>query len=168
MQLYRTTDENLVGALAETLGVEEVKGRTAKLSGNKLTHTFQDLPKYKPGEGDNPKGALYYYYVLETTASNGAWEVHYDHTSEANTTTIRNVGKVTVSGTKTWKDNNNAYHTRPDSITLQLYRTTDTGENKQWTGVGFMEVRSPWTYEFKDLPYADENGATPTPTAWRK
>lgn len=158
VQLYRTTDKNLVGALAGTQGVEEVEGRTAKLSGNKLTHTFQDLPKYKPGEGDNPKGALYYYYVLETTASNGAWEVHYDHTSEANTTTIRNVGKVTVSGTKTWKDNNDAYHTRPDSITLQLYRTTDTGENKQWTGVGFMEVRSPWTYEFKDLPYADEKG----------
>ena len=158
VRLYRTTDENLVGALAGTPGVEEVEGRTAELSGNTLTHTFQDLPKYKPGEGDNPKGALYYYYVLETTASNGAWEVHYDHTSEANTTTIRNVGKVTVSGTKTWKDNNNAYHTRPDSITLQLYRTTDTGENKQWTGVGFMEVRSPWTYEFKDLPYADENG----------
>ena len=158
VQLYRTTDENLVGALAETPGVEEVEGRTAKLSGNTLTHTFQDLPKYEPGEGDNPKGALYYYYVLETTASNGAWEVHYDHTSEANTTTIRNVGKVTVSGTKTWKDNNDAYHTRPDSITLQLYRTTDTGENRQWTGVGFMEVRSPWTYEFKDLPYADEKG----------
>ena len=158
VQLYRTTDKNLVGALAGTQGVEEVEGRTAKLSGNKLTHTFQDLPKYEPDEGDNPKGALYYYYVLETTASNGAWEVHYDHTSEANTTTIRNVGKVIVSGTKTWKDNNNAYHTRPDSITLQLYRTTDTGENKQWTGVGIMEVRSPWTYEFKDLPYADENG----------
>lgn len=157
VQLYRTTDENLVGALAETPGVEEVKGRTAELSGNTLTHTFQDLPKYEPGEGDNPKGALYY-YVLETTASNGAWEVHYDHTSEANTTTIRNVGKVTVSGTKTWKDNNDAYHTRPDSITLQLYRTTDTGENKQWTEVGFMKVCSPWTYEFKDLPYADEKG----------
>lgn len=158
VQLYRTTDENLVGALAGTQGVEEVKGRTAELSGNTLTHTFQDLPKYEPGEGDNPKGALYYYYVLETTASNGAWEVHYDHTSEANTTTIRNVGKVTVSGRKTWKDNNDAYHTRPDSITLQLYRTTDTGENKQWTEVGFMKVCSPWTYEFKDLPYADEKG----------
>lgn len=156
VQLYRTTDENLVGALAETPGVEEVEGRTAELIGNTLTHTFQDLPKYKPGEGDNPKGALYYYYVLETTASNGAWEVHYEHSSD--TTTIRNVGKVTVSGTKTWKDNNDAYHTRPDSITLQLYRTTDTGENKQWVKVDSKQVQAPWTYEFKDLPYADEKG----------
>ena len=158
VQLYRTTDADLVGKPAETQGVEEVKERTAELSENKLTHTFQDLPKYEPGEGDNPKGALYYYYVLETTDPDGEWEVHYDHSSETNTTTIRNVGKVTVSCTKTWHDNNDAYHTRPDSITLQLYRTTDTGENKQWVKVDSKQVQAPWTYEFKDLPYADEKG----------
>lgn len=168
VQLYRTTDADLVGKPAETQGVEEVKERTAELSGNKLTHTFQDLPKYKPGEGDNPKGALYYYYVLETTASNGAWEVHYDHTSEANTTTIRNVGKVTVSGTKTWKDNNNAYHTRPDSITLQLYRTPADGTEETVTdeilsaeGAKFewtSDTGNQWRYQYTDLPYADENG----------
>ena len=95
--------------------------------------------------------------MLETTTSDG-WDVHYEHSSETNTTTIRNVGKVTVSGTKTWKDNNNAYHTRPDSITLQLYRTTDTGESKQWVKVASKPVQAPWTYEFTGLPYADENG----------
>lgn len=168
VQLYRTTDADLVGKPAETQGVEEVEGRTAKLSGNTLTHTFQDLPKYKPGEGDNPKGALYYYYVLETTASNGAWEVHYDHTSEANTTTIRNVGKVIVSGTKTWKDNNDAYHTRPDSITLQLYRTPADGREEAVTdeilsaeGAKFewtSDTGNQWRYQYTNLPYADEKG----------
>lgn len=166
VKLYRTTDENLVGALAGTKGVEEVEGQTAKLSGNKLTHTFQDLPKYEPGEGDNPEGALYYYYVLETTASNGAWEVHYEHSSD--TTTIRNVGKVTVWGTKIWKDNNNAYHTRPDSITLQLYRTPANGTEETVTdeilsaeGATFewtIHTGNQWRYQYTDLPYADENG----------
>ena len=152
VKLYRTTDESLVGALVGTQGVEEVEGQTAKLSGNKLTHTFQDLPKYEEGTGKK-----YTYYVLEATAPNG-WDVHYEHSSETNTTTIRNVGKVTVSGMKTWHDNDDAYHTRPDSITLQLYRTTDTGENKQWVKVDSKQVQAPWIYEFKDLPYADEKG----------
>lgn len=166
VQLYRTTDKNLVGALVGTQGVEEVEGQTAKLSGNKLTHTFQDLPKYEPGEGDDPKGALYYYYVLETTPSNGAWEVHYEHSSD--TTTIRNVGKVTVSGTKTWKDNNDAYHTRPDSITLQLYRTPADGREEAVTdeilsaeGAKFewtSDTGNQWRYQYTDLPYADEKG----------
>lgn len=145
VQLYRTTDGTTESGTS--VGTEVWLNE-----GNNWSHTFTDLPKY-----EKETGKKYTYYVLETTTSDG-WEVHYEHSSETNTTIIRNVGKVIVSGTKTWKDNNNAYHTRPDSITLQLYRTTDTGENKQWTGVGFMEVRSPWTYEFKDLPYADENG----------
>lgn len=165
VQLYRTTDESLVGALVGTQGVEEVEGQTAKLSGNKLTHTFQDLPKYEPGEGDDPKGALYYYYVLEMTKPVG-WDVHYEHSSD--TTTIRNVGKVTVSGTKTWKDNNNAYHTRPDSITLQLYRTPANGTEETVTdailsaeGATFewtIHTGNQWRYQYTNLPYADEKG----------
>ena len=166
VQLYRTTDADLVGKPAETQGVEEVKERTAELSENKLTHTFQDLPKYEPGEGDNPKGALYYYYVLETTPSNDAWDVHYEHSSD--TTTIRNVGKVTVSGTKTWHDNNDAYHTRPDSITLQLYRTPEGGREETVTdailsaeGATFewtIHTGNQWRYKYTNLPYADEKG----------
>ena len=162
VKLYRTTDESLVGALVGTQGVEEVEGQTAKLSGNKLTHTFQDLPKYEEGTGKK-----YTYYVLEATAPNG-WDVHYEHSSETNTTTIRNVGKVTVSGTKTWKDNNNAYHTRPDSITIQLYRTPANGTEETVTdailsaeGATFewtIHTGNQWRYQYTNLPYADEKG----------
>lgn len=145
VQLYRTTDETTESGTS--VGTEVWLNE-----GNNWSHTFTDLPKYEEGTGKK-----YTYYVLETTTSDG-WEVHYEHSSETNTTTIRNVGKVTVSGTKTWHDNNDAYHTRPDSITLQLYCTTDTGENKQWVKVDSEQVQAPWTYEFTGLPYADENG----------
>lgn len=69
---------------------------------------------------------------------------------------------------KTWKDNNNAYHTRPDSITLQLYRTPAKGTEETVTdailsaeGATFewtIHTGNQWTYKFTDLPYADENG----------
>lgn len=74
---------------------------------------------------------------------------------------IRNVGKVTVSGSKTWRDNSNAYYTRPENIALTLWRKieTETGWTKvdatpEWTD----EEGNVWTYQYTDLPYADENG----------
>lgn len=120
VQLYRTTDGTTESGTS--VGTEVWLNE-----GNNWSHTFTDLPKYEEGTGKK-----YTYYVLETTTSDG-WEVHYEHSSETNTTTIRNVGKVTVSGTKTWKDNNDAYHTRPDSITLQLYRTPADGREEAVT-----------------------------------
>lgn len=155
VQLYRTTDETTESGTS--VGTEVWLNE-----GNNWSHTFTDLPKYEEGTGKK-----YTYYVLETTTSDG-WEVHYEHSSETNTTIIRNVGKVTVSGMKTWKDNNNAYHTRPDSITLQLYRSPADGTEETVTnailsaeGATFewtIHTGNQWRYQYTNLPYADENG----------
>ena len=56
VQLYRTTDENLVGALAETPGVEEVEGRTAKLSGNTFDTHLPRPAQVRAGRGRQPQG----------------------------------------------------------------------------------------------------------------
>ena len=153
VQLYRTTD----GTTESGTPV----GKAVWLNeDNNWSHTFTDLPKYEKGTKKE-----YTYYVLETTTSEG-WEVHYEHSSD--TTTIRNVGKVTVSGTKTWHDNNDAYHTRPDSITLQLYRTPEGGREETVTdailsaeGATFewtIHTGNQWRYKYTNLPCADEKG----------
>ena len=153
VQLYRTTD----GTTESGTSV----GKAVWLNeDNNWSHTFTDLPKYEKGTKKE-----YTYYVLETTTSEG-WEVHYEHSSD--TTTIRNVGKVTVSGTKTWHDNNDAYHTRPDSITLQLYHTPEGGREETVTdailsaeGATFewtIHTGNQWRYKYTNLPYADEKG----------
>ena len=59
---------------------------------------------------------------------------------------------TSISGTKTWKDNENAYNTRPNSITINLLKN----------GKKIDETTSPdkdgnWTYSFNNL-YKFENG----------
>lgn len=113
VQLYRTTDETTESGTS--VGTEVWLNE-----GNNWSHTFTDLPKY-----EKETGKKYTYYVLETTTSDG-WEVHYEHSSETNTTTIRNVGKVTVSGLKTWATTTTpttpARTASPSSSTVQRTR----------------------------------------------
>ena len=67
--------------------------------------------------------------------------------------------------TKTWLDNHNAYGTRPDTLTLTLYRRIEGGAEvmvrevtppaESWTK---DEETDTWTYTFADLPIADKDG----------
>ena len=54
--------------------------------------------------------------------------------------------KTSISGTKTWKDNNNAYSTRPDSITINLLKN---GTKVDSTTAPDKDGN--WTYSFIDL-----------------
>ncbi len=79
---------------------------------------------------------------------------------------------------KIWNDNKNAYYTRPESLTVRLWRTTGTVKTDKngsltttgnWVQVGDdVELRKlneseqnpdTWVYTWKDLPYYDENGS---------
>ncbi len=75
-------------------------------------------------------------------------------------------GFVTVDGTKTWDDNDNAGGTRPEDLQLTLWQTTATepaendwtvvlDANAHWT---IPEDSNVWTYTFGDLPLYDGNG----------
>ena len=145
--------------------------QTVILSGNTWTHTFTNLPKY------DANGDLYYYYVLElngTTpiAQNGKltlntvdYEVSYDWTTNTSKTTVTNTTATSLTGTKTWKDNSNAYGTRPTTgLTLILERRIGTGAWSSdlagtyppiWTNTETNE----WTYTFTGLPTCDSSGA---------
>lgn len=57
-----------------------------------------------------------------------------------------------VSGTKTWVDDNNADHTRPESITVDLYQNGVKANSKQVT------AKDNWQYSFNDLAKYDSQG----------
>ena len=143
VQLYRKVED----------GPEELVGESISLSDDGSTYTFEDLAKYAPD------GKLYTYYARETPEWDG-YDVYYSDTTGG--TTIRNVGKTSIAVTKIWKDNGNAYGTRPEKLALTLQRKTAAEDN--WTPV--EDVQQPewtknkdtWTCTYTGLPYADANG----------
>lgn len=182
--LYRTTDEKLVGSVqGEAVPQDELKPdgekRTETLnSGNRWSAVFAKLPE------EDKDGKAYTYYALELGsdgkpiaedgrfALNGKdYRVDYKH--ETDKTTIRNTPSASISGTKTWKDNGNAYGTRPGTLQLTLKRTTDpNAEQPQWKtvpvgtdGVTFRwtvsgEESDVWRGTFDNLPlYAPDGSA---------
>ena len=143
VQLYRKVAD----------GAGEAVGESIPLPGDGSSHTFEDLPKY------DPDGNLYTYYARETPEWDDGYGVYYSDTTDG--TTIRNVGTTAIAVTKIWKDNGNAYNTRPEKLALTLQRKTAT-ENS-WTEV---EIAQPewtinddtWTCTYTGLPYADADG----------
>lgn len=145
VQLYRKVED----------GPEELVGESISLSGDGSTYTFQNLAKY------DRNGNLYTYYARETPEWGDGYDVYYS--DEVGGTTIRNVGKTSIAVTKIWKDNGNAYNTRPEDLDLTLQRKTTTAND--WTTV--TDVQQPvwtknndktWTCTYTGLPYADANG----------
>ena len=175
--IYRTTNQTEVG---RKLDVNEVPAASGE---GQMTLTFQqagtqtvnNLPKY------DANGDLYYYYALElmigdaavpepsegfATVGSGSdrYDVYYTWTTEgqeADHTTILNIGYRDLTIIKHWKDNSNAYGTRPDNLTLTLYRTPKGGERQK------VEIEQPewiksddntWTLTYTGLPMADKEG----------
>ena len=144
VQLYRKVED----------GPEELVGESISLSDDGSTYTFEDLAKY------DPDGKLYTYYARETPEWGDGYGVYYS--DEVGGTTIRNVGTTSVAVTKIWKDNGNAYGTRPEKLALTLQRKIDS--DSDWKLV--TDVQQPvwtkndntWTCTYTGLPYADANG----------
>lgn len=155
VELWRTT-----GSEAGDNQSKKAPDQTLKLTKDKLTGTFTDLPAY------DKDGNKYIYFAVET--STGNYLTSYDY-SDAGKTVITNTAKGEISGTKTWLDNNNAYGTdgtRPETLTLTLTRSVAGGDSEtvnatpEWT----KNDDNTWTYVYKDLPMADKTGQAYTYT----
>lgn len=156
IQLYRTTDKDAVGSTDATT-VEQVGGAIEMTAAKEWKHSFTDLPAY------DKDGNKYIYFAVET--STGNYLTSYDY-SDADKTVITNTSKGEISGTKTWKDNGDAYKTRPETLTLTLTRSVAGGDSEtvnatpEWT----KNDDNTWTYVYKDLPMADKTGQAYTYT----
>lgn len=59
---------------------------------------------------------------------------------------------ISVSGQKTWQDQNNLMNTRPDTITVDLYRDGQKIDSQR------VSAATHWQYHFDNLPEAADNG----------
>ena len=140
---YITRPESITVNLLKNGKVEETKIVKPDVTGNWI-YEFKDLAKY------DENGKLYEYEIVEEDIDN--YKTEYDGNNIINTLT----GKTEISGIKTWKDNNNAYITRPESITVNLFRNEET-EPLQ-TLIVEPDLLGNWTYKFKDLEKYDNEG----------
>lgn len=137
---------------------------TGEEGSNTWTYHFDNLPQY------TPEGAAYSYRVTEPDlnayngTSDGKEVTSADEGMTGPSFTNTLTGFVTVDGTKTWDDNDNADGTRPNSENFQLTleRTTD---EKTWEPVSNATLTwastegNDWNYSFgNDLPLYDGNG----------
>ena len=110
-----------------------VESKEVRKSDN-WTYTFTDLPKYANGE------------EITYTITENAVEGYTTSVNGYNITNTHTPEKISITGTKTWVNDNETQ--RPDSITVNLLEngtkvdSTEVTENKD----------GKWVYEFKDLP----------------
>ena len=193
VELWRTT--GTIGD-AQSKQVLDANGNPVTVdlnSTNNWTHTFSNLPEY---DGNTTGANKYIYYAREVqigtgteagaveisaTAQNdiytgtdgGATDYRVIHVqgTDNQSTTIYNIGRTDLTGTKTWKDNGDAYGTRPKSLTLKLYRTTTPDNDDSWEEVEETDLTAEhasfawtdtdgdeWTYQYSGLLYADSEG----------
>ena len=136
--------------------------QSVTLNGTEATpwqHTFTNLDVY-----DLTTGAKINYTVSETAINgynnNGAPTITGNMTDGFVVTNTLDQEKITISGTKTWVDNNNTYNTRPETITFNLYRNGSPFDSQQVSktanGYSFTDLdrydanRQPYTYTVKE------------------
>lgn len=183
VQLYSSTnpEDAEKGNTADRLKVE---GKTLILrnpnpASANWTGSFTNLPLYT-ADGDP-----IYYYAKEiqiagkdlVKAADGCYlvtigskEYHFRFSFDTTTTgsyktTLVNVEYSDITGTKTWEDNSDAYGTRPDGITLALYRKAGTGAEEVVNGADgkplqptWVKNGNTWTYTYTHLPQANAQG----------
>ena len=110
------------------------------------TYHFENLPKY------DSKGKAYVYTIQEATVSG--------YISEVNGYDLVNTETTTVSGRKTWNDNDNQFNTRPESITVKLMQNGEKYAEK----IVKADKKGNWTYRFDKLPKYDAEGKAYTYT----
>ena len=129
-------------------------GKTITLSdSNSWTDTFSGLDKYKAD------GTAIVYTVKEDDIANYTVAITGDATTGF-TITNTNTEKVSVSGTKTWNDNNNQDGKRPASITVNLLKNGTKVDSKTVT----PDVSGAWTYSFSGLDKYNTDGTEITYT----
>ncbi|NLF29244.1 MAG: Cna B-type domain-containing protein, partial [Clostridiales bacterium] len=111
--------------------------------GDVWTYTYANLLIYRVGNS----GDRIVYRVEEAPVE--GYEPTYNGLDIVNETTEVEIEYTSVSGTKTWVDDDDAAGARPDSITVYLLRNGSVYSTKVVTEA------DGWAYSFKNLPTSD-------------
>ncbi|MFS0989216.1 Cna B-type domain-containing protein [Enterococcus casseliflavus] len=146
---FNTRPESITVNLMQNGEKYAEKNVKADKKGN-WTYRFDNLPKY------DTEGKVYTYTIQEENVSGYTSEINgYDLVN-----TYRNTETTTVSGTKTWNDNNNQLNIRPKSITVELMQNGKKIDNQ----IVKADKEGNWTYRFDNLPKYDTEGKVYTYT----
>jgi LPXTG-motif cell wall-anchored protein len=161
---------------------------------NNWAHTFTNLPRYNDAGGESnyrvmevpltvvPSyipavyrvgSATEFTGVVGTGAAAGqrvsARVENLANTATATVVTVQNSYTPRVmrlTATKLWNDQNNLYDTRPDSIRLQLFATTNSDGVTGRAAVGSPVIVTPtgstWTHTWNGLPVMRNTGGSAT------
>ena len=134
---------------------ENVEGQTLELKPDQWQGSFTGLLS-----GD--RSGIIQYRAVETSAPEGYTQsgepaLGTDESGQTCviTNTLTDTTQLTVN--KVWEDENNAYHKRPQAVTLQLQQRT--GENA-WRNVGATVAIGPdnWMHTYAGLPAKNAGG----------
>ena len=140
VELYKTVGETKTKVAERTV---------AKTEGNNWAYQFTDLPKYE-------NGVEIVYTVEEITVA--GYESVVEGTTITNTHTPELYNENGIfSGEKVWVDGNDQDGMRPDSITVELYKTVGETKTKVAERTVAKTEGNNWAYQFTDLPKY-ENG----------
>ncbi|MBE9897339.1 Cna B-type domain-containing protein [Enterococcus casseliflavus] len=142
---FNTRPENITVKLMRNGEKYAEKNVKSDNHGN-WTYRFDNLPKYAA------KGKAYTYTIQEENVPG--------YISEVNGYDLVNTETTTVSGRKTWNDNDNQFNTRPESITVKLMRNGEKYAEKNVKS----DNHGNWTYRFDKLPKYDAEGKAYTYT----
>ena len=140
--------------------------RTVTLDGAPWTYTWEKLPVQQSGQSVS-------YRVVEQSHEPEDY-IHISTTPDYENAsyTITNVAPTDFTVTKNWNDNDNTA-SRPASVTVALYRTTDQDQIGTAAGepvpvdeiddaaqrTAVLSAGNDWKSTFEDLPKYDANGA---------
>ena len=116
---------------------------------------------------------IYYVKVTVTRDAGKLW-ANYQYYSDANlqnelkgpenfvfrNTSKGGAGKISISGSKAWNDNNNQDGIRPSSITVQLYQSKDKVNYSKVEGqTAIASQENGWMWSFSGLEKGDPNNS---------
>lgn len=132
---------------------------TIQVSSQDGTFEKSGLPRYD-GDGNEIQ-----YFVTEDEVD--GYLVHYENPSfdessrvwTCNLTNSKDEGtidgdQISCRVRKVWEDENNRYHTRPESVTVWLYQSG----TEDAVALAELNEEDGWVHEFEGLPSTDENG----------
>ena len=126
-------------------------------------YTFTDLPEKANGEDitytviENTKIEGYTTTITNNNTTSTSGEIQTTLASEYIITNTHETDLTSVKVTKVWQDDSNADKVRPESVKVQLYKVTESGnvavEGREVT----LSAENNWTYTFENLQ-ANEDG----------